>query len=211
MDLLLTSSGLSNESIKDAVRRLVNGPVRFAFIPTAANVEEGGKEWLIQDLVNCREVGSVDVVDISALPRDVWLPRLEAANVLVFGGGSTVHLMGWLDRSGLAEDLPLLLGTRLYVGISAGSIVTAKTLAASSEFLYYDSDADQGVPGLGLVDFHIRPHLNSPDFPKVRDEHLRDVARQLDGTLYALDDQSAVLVSEGDVDVISEGQWLRYA
>ena len=89
MKLLLTSNGLSNPSIAKALFELVGKPAEetnIAFVPTASNVEEGDKGWLIDDLVNIKKQGfeSVDIVDISALPREMWLPRLEAADVLFF-------------------------------------------------------------------------------------------------------------------------------
>jgi dipeptidase E len=111
MKLLLTSNGLSNESIAKALFELVGKPVSetvVTFIPTAANVGSGDKEWFINDLYNIKRRGlkAIDIVDISALPKEVWLSRIEAADVLFFSGGNTYHLMRWLKESRLAELLP---------------------------------------------------------------------------------------------------------
>ena len=120
MKLMLTSAGVTNKSLENALKQLVKGKIKMAFIPTAANIEEGDKDWLITDLNNCRKLGEVDIVDISALEKDVWLSRLEKANVIFVGGGNTVYLMVCVLKSGLDKELKELLKTRVYVGISAG-------------------------------------------------------------------------------------------
>jgi dipeptidase E len=152
----------------------------------------------------------IDIVDFSALPREIWQKKLEAADILMFGGGNTFHLMHWFINSGLKEDLPRLLEKRIYVGISAGSMVTAKRISLSqSKRLYYPDETGRPEEneGLGLVEFQIRPHLNSPDFPNVRVEHLKELTKNLTEAVYAIDDDSAVIVNEGKISVVSEGKW----
>src|SRR5687768_16453417 len=122
MKLLLTSGGITNPSIAKAFRDLLAKPFdesKIAFIPTASNAEVGDKSWLINDLKNIQALGfkEIDIVDISALPREVWLPRLEVADVLLFSGGNTFYLMNWIKKSGLKELLPKMLETKVYVGI----------------------------------------------------------------------------------------------
>lgn len=208
MRLLLTSAGIKNKTLAKALRRLVKGKVRIAFIPTAANVEKGDKDWLIKNYSECAELGSVDIVDISALDKRSWLQRLRQANVLVFGGGNTKYLMKCIWRSGLVKELPNLLKNRVYVGISAGSILTAKSLASSSEYLFSDKKA--APAGLNYVDFYVTPHFNSQYFPKKRDKYLKPASKRLGAHLYALDDESGALCVNGKVRIISEGKWKRY-
>ncbi len=120
--------------------------------------------------------------------------------------------MYWLKKSGLAKMLPKLLKTRVYAGISAGSMVTTKDLHFSSaKCLYYDEDlkSKPDESGLGYFDFYFRPHLNSPDFPKVRKQFLEKIRKKLKYPLYALDDQSALKISNGKIQVISEGKYLK--
>lgn len=211
MRLLLTSAGITNVSIATALKELAGKGVKIkvAFIPTAANDEEGEKDWLIKNYNECEKVGTVDIVDISALPRSSWLPRLKVSNVIVVGGGWTAYLMEWFIKSGLKDELQKLLKNRVYVGISAGGIILAKTIQASSEYLYGD-EVNNAPPGLGYIDFNFRPHFNSPHFPKVRDKHLRRVSKRLNGDLYALDDNSAIVYLNGKIRVISEGKWKKY-
>jgi len=217
MKLLLTSAGISNKSIADALLELsgkATKEIRLAFVPTAANVEEGDKGWLIDDLGNCKKQGyaSVDIVDFSAISRDMWEKRLREANVLLFGGGNTFHLMYYLEKSGLKDLLPELLKDRVYVGISAGSMVATKNLSISqAKKLYYDDvEKNESDIAMGFVDFLVRPHLNSPHFPKVTDEYLTELAKEIPDTVYALDDNSAVKVVDEKVEVISEGKWKKY-
>jgi dipeptidase E len=218
MKLLLTSNGLSNKSIAAALLELVGKPAgetNIAFVPTAANAEEDDKSWLINDLVNIKNqhFNQIDIVDISGLPEASWLPRLGHADVIFFGGGHTQHLMHWLRRSELTEILPDLLKARVYVGISAGSIVTGPSLALSSHtsdpFVYEDGLLND-IKGLHLVDFHIRPHLNSPDFPKASEAYLREQATEVHETIYAIDDQSALKVVDDNVEIVSEGKTLVF-
>ncbi|MCC2630714.1 MAG: peptidase dipeptidase dipeptidase [Candidatus Paceibacter sp.] len=217
MKLLLTSAGVKNKSIARALIELVGKPAHetsIAFIPTAANVEEGSKDWLITDLNNLIQEGykSVDIVDISALPKEMWEPRLKAADILFFGGGNSFHLMHWLKKSGLADMLPELLTTRVYAGISAGSMVASKDLSLSqSQRLYYeDLDRTEDMSGLGFVDFYLRPHLNSPYFTKIRKEYLEELAQEISEVIYALDDNSALKVVAGKVEIVSEGECLVF-
>ena len=218
MKLLLTSAGLSNKSISKALLELAGKPfkeLKLAFIPTAANVEKGDKDWLIKDLINCKNLGfaSIDIVDISAVPRDVWEPRLNEADILLFGGGNTFHLIYWIRKSGLEDILPKLLTNKIYVGISAGSMVTSHSLSVSaSERLYYSEGVGEhkDEKALGFVNFHVRPHFNSPDFPNLRKEPLEEIAKELKEPMYAIDDQTAIKVVDGKVEVVSEGEYLEF-
>ena len=111
MKLLLTSGGITNKSIADALFELVGKKpedTSLVFIPTASNVEKGDKDWLIDDLVNLKKQNfkSIDIADISAIDKKLWLPRMEEADVLFFEGGNTYHLMEWMNKSGLTEILP---------------------------------------------------------------------------------------------------------
>ena len=219
MKLLLTSAGITNKSIENTLLELIDklfSECSLAFIPTAANVEEGDKSWMITDLNNCKNLGfsMIDIVDISALPNKIWKKRLENVDVLLFSGGNTFHLMYWLEKTGLKNEMAQLLKNKVYVGISAGSIVASKhlSLAEQEDKIYTDSAGEilTDEHGLGLVDFHIRPHLNSPYFPQTRVEILKERAKEVAEPIYALDDNSAIQVVDDIVAVISEGTWKKF-
>jgi len=214
MKLLLTSAGLSNPTIAKALEDLLGktaSGVKLAFIPTAANVEPGDKSWMIDDLNNFKKGGfEVDIVDISAIPREIWLPRLQEAEVLFLGGGNTFHLMHWVKQSGLQEELPELLKTRVYAGISAGSCIAGPTIYNSVQNLFGEKYELEIKDGLGLVNFHFIPHLNSPYFDKIREENLKEASKDLKESVYALDDSSALKVIDGKAEIVSEGKHLTF-
>lgn len=217
MKLLLTSGGLTNNSITKTLLGLTGKPfgnTNLAFIPTAANVEDNDKWWLIKDLDLCNnlKLKYIDVVDISAVPQDIWRPRLENADILVFSGGNTFHLMYWLEKSGLNKLLPEMLKSKVYVGISAGSMVTSEKLLLSSSPRSYSQELGEykGTHGLGYVPFNIRPHLNSPYFPDYTIEKLEQRAKEIKEPFYAIDDLTAVRVIDGNVTVVSEGTWRKF-
>ena len=216
MKLLLTSNGLSNQSIADALFELTGKPApetTIVFIPTAMNVARGNKDWFINDLNNIKKQGFkfIDIVDISALPKEMWLPRIEKGDVLFFSGGNTYHLMYWLKKSGLDKLLPDLLKTRVYAGISAGSIVTNPDLASTGDEkrkFYEDNFAYTDASALNFVDFYFHPHLNKPGHSHTREE-IKKTADETKKTSYGLDDESALKVVDGVITVVSEGEYIK--
>lgn len=218
MRLLLTSSGITNASIEKGLSDLLEIPYRkssLAFIPTAANVTKEDKSWLVNDLNIFKNLGFsyFDIVDIAAVGIDIWWPSLKRADVLVFGGGDEEYLLTWIKKSGLGEKLPELLKTKVYVGISAGSMAAAKQVSLSSAGLLYYEDTGKFVDwkGLGFVDFEVRPHLNSRWFPKVTLENLQKIAHKTSSPFYAIDDTSAIKVRDNNINVISEGTWKKFS
>jgi dipeptidase E len=216
MKLLLTSAGIVNQTIAQAVVDLVGLPkdkIKVIFIPTATNVEEGDKGWLINDLTNFQQQGyqSVDIVDIAAVPQSIWQPRLEAANLICFGGGNEQFLAQAIRESGLKEVLLELLKTRVYMGISAGSMVAGEFLSPDQQKIIYPEDnvEDGRETGLGYTQCVIIPHLNSTYFPCKRKEILETI-KGLNIPLYALDDQSALKIENDKIEVISEGEYLLF-
>jgi dipeptidase E len=176
MKLLLTSGGISNASIAAALFALVGKKpedTSLVFIPTASNVEVGDKSWFIRDLMNLENLNlkSIDIADISAVEEKVWKPKLEEADILFFEGGNTFHLMRWMNKSGLVSLLPELLETKVYVGVSAGSMVACKDLLLKQSQIIYEEDMreTENMTALGFVNFYFLPHLNSPHFIKMRE------------------------------------------
>lgn len=217
MKLLLTSGGITNKSIAHALFDLVGKKpeeISLVFIPTASNVEKGDKDWLINDLINLKNQNfkSIDIADISAIDKKLWLPRMEEADVLFFEGGNSYHLMEWINKSGLKEILPELLKTKVYVGLSAGSMVTGKDLALKQSQTVYGEDLErrEDMKGLNFVDFYFFPHLNSQWFPRLREDNIREAAKDLSGKVYAMDDNSALKIVDGKVEIISEGKYLVF-
>ncbi|MCG2808783.1 MAG: peptidase E [Candidatus Portnoybacteria bacterium] len=140
----------------------------------------------------------------------MWQPRLEEANLFCFGGGNEQYLARIMRESGLSELLPEFLKTRVYIGISAGSMVAGQFLSKELLKVVYPEDNFEGKlePALGFVDCNFIPHLNSPHFPQARKEVLQSL-KNLTSPLYALDDQSALKIIDKKIEVVTEGEYLK--
>jgi dipeptidase E len=155
---------------------------------------------------------SIDIVDIAAIGKGQWLPRLEAADVLYFSGGNRYFLMECLNRSGLAKLLPRLLETRVFVGASGGSMVAGDTLGLKLSHSVFGDDRrrTKDLAGLGYVDFFVVPHLGNPHFPRLVPELVEAAVAGISEKVYALVDNSAVQVVGGRVEVVGNGNWRVY-
>jgi dipeptidase E len=214
MKLLLTSEGLANKKIEKTFFELVGKPpkkIHIAYIPTAVNAARTPhKKWLINTLVkfNDLKIGTVDIVDISAIPEDMWLPRLKKADVIYVEGGNIYFLNYWFKKSDLNKRIKALLKGKVYVGASAGSMIMGKKLLTRPYVKYSKNAPKTGdTNGLGLVKFSIRPHFNRGDRSEFTKETLLKLAKKNKTILYALDDESAILINGKKINVISEGNW----
>lgn len=225
MNLLLTSAGISNQSIQDALIDLLGKPIHECsalFVPTAIYPFPGGagKAWqAISGLAPSplAELGwrSLGVLELTALPsinEEAWVPDLREADALLVWGGDVLFLYYWMRRSGLADLLPSL-DALTYVGVSAGSIVvTPYNHDAEFDLGNVPEGSDRGVAegdrALGLVNFTLVPHLEHKDFlPEHSVSGVKEWAAGVPVPTYAIDDQTAIKVAGGTVEVISEGHW----
>lgn len=219
MKLLLTSAGISNTSIRNALIELLGKPIADAsalFIPTAIYPIPNAPS-IIRGVINgslgdpfC-EMGwkSMGVLELAALPsikRDLWVPQLMDTDALLVGGGDCQYLTYWMQKSGLTDLLPSLLRKTVYVGLSAGSMIMTRY---GTTYSNHTLPADT-AKSLGLLDFAIHPHLDHEWFPDNSSANLKALAATLPMTSYAIDDQTAIKVVDGRVEVISEGKWERF-
>jgi dipeptidase E len=207
MKLLLTSGGIVNSILAKTLLEMAARPaneIKVAFIPTAMNTEPGDKGWAIAQMTRLQTlgVGQLDIVEISAVPKGIWLPRLEESNLIFVNGGNTTHLMTCFNEAGLTEILPELLQTRVYVGVSAGSYIATPDLR-------FNSDKTEVVlDGLRLVDFGLQAHYKSPRFPQAKSlEAIQERTKDCPYPVYVLDDQMAVKVADEVVEVVGEGEF----
>ncbi len=99
MKLLLTSLGLTNESIRTALTELTGKPIsesRAALVPTAMHAVPSGGRYLWENLIVQSNVGwkSVSILELLALPsipKSTWLPSLEEVDVIYVDGGNTPY------------------------------------------------------------------------------------------------------------------------
>ncbi len=217
MKLLLTSAGIRNQTILKGLDELALKPfdqLKVAFIPTAVNLESGDKDWLIDDLrrLSFLKFSQIDIVDISALPKEIWLTRLEESDILFVEGGNTYHLMYWFNKSGLSKILPKLLETKIYIGVSAGSIIATPSLINADFESKPLKEINEEIfhQGLKLVDFMIEPHINSAYFPNSTLEKLAKRSKKYNFPIYGIDDETAIKIDDDKIEVISNGVWKKF-
>lgn len=218
MKLLLTSAGISNPSIHNALLGLLGKPIAESSalcIPTASYALSNGPVLAWQfisghdDCPMC-ELGwkSLGVLELTALPslgKQHWLPRVQETDVLLVNGGDPLYLSYWMQQSGLADLLPSLRA--VYVGLSAGSMVMAPRIG--EHFVGWTPPVGDDKT-LGLVDFALFPHLDHEMLPYNSMPHAEKWATGMHMLSYAMDDQTAIQVVDGVVEVISEGHWKRF-
>jgi dipeptidase E len=219
MKLLLTSGGVTNPSIRAALIEMLGKPIEESValcVPTA----EYGHPWctpysarrfvLDERGTMCglgwKEVGLLELTALPSIGAERWTPWVREADALLVDGGDATYLAYWMRRSGLADLLPSL-PDKVWVGVSAGSM--AMTPAIGEDFASWRTPEGDDAT-LGIVDFSIFPHLDYPSFPNNSMAHAERWAAAIGRPSYAIDDQTALRVVDGSVEVVSEGRWRRF-
>src|SRR5919201_7083098 len=216
MKLLLTSAGIKNTSIRNALVDLLGKPIAESSalcIPTANHAQANGAERGYVFVAGQEprtpmcELGwkSLGLLELTALPSiDTanWVRWVQQADVLLVNGGDPLYLCYWMRQSGLADLLPSLRA--VYVGLSAGSMVMAPNIG--EDFVRWKPPTG-GDETLGVVDFSLFPHLDHKDLPENTMAEAEKWAAGMQVPAYAIDDQTAIKVTDGTVEVVSEGHW----
>jgi dipeptidase E len=215
LKLLLTSGGVTNASIRRALVDLLGKPTADATalcIPTAQwghpmcgpvsarGFVSGAPPWGGLTSLPWKSLGLLELSALPTIGSERWVPWVEEADVLLVDGGDATYLCHWMRESGLAELLPAM-SDKVWVGVSAGSMVMTPRIGA--DFVAWPSATDDRT--LGIVDFSIFPHLDV--FPENTMEDADRWATEIGGPAYVIDDQSAIKVDNGTVEVVSEGNW----
>ncbi|WP_460110959.1 Type 1 glutamine amidotransferase-like domain-containing protein [Streptomyces sp. YKOK-J1] len=220
MKLLLTDSGIKNPSIREALVDLLGKPIDESSalcIPTAgygAPDADPAGPWrfisgsspLLMTGLGWKSVGVLELTALPSIDKAHWVSWVREADVLLVNGGDALYLCHWMRASGLADLLPSLPDT-VYVGLSAGSMVMTPRIG--EEFVGWKPPAG-GDDTLGVVDFSIFPHLDHPACPDNSTAAAERWAAQITGPAYAIDEQTAIKVTDGTVEVISEGHWKAF-
>ena len=243
MNLLLTSSGIKNASIRRALVDLLGKPIADSsalFIPTAIYPFPGGAGMAWRAICGkttsplC-ELGwkSMGVLELSALPsidKEVWVPMVRETDALLVWGGDVLYLTNWMRQSGLADLLPSLSGDAVYVGVSAGSMIASRHLwrdlprSAQGQWrsahvrgcgVRYIAGRNQQAPGhssgTGIGGFRADSALGPRGSPGRFSGQRRRMGRKLPVPTYAIDDETAVKVTNDGIEVVSEGHWKLFA
>jgi len=216
MKFLLTSAGIKNTSIQGALLDLLGKPIAESSvlcIPTAIYPFPGGPSMAYRFLsgssantmcgLGWKSLGVLELTALPSIKEEYWISAVQEADALLVMGGDVLYLCRWMRESGLADLMPLLQET-VYVGISAGSMVTAPIFGET----YNDPETPFVIDkGLGLVDFALLPHLDHEDHPESTMEKVERMAAEVPVPTYAIDDQTVIKVVDGEVEVVSEGHW----
>jgi dipeptidase E len=212
--LLLTSAGIKNQTINDALVDLLGKPIAESnalCIPTAQYGHPmagplgawrfiAGKSPLPMCELGWKSLGVLELTALPSIGEEQWVPWVRQADVLLVSGGDATYLCHWMRQSGLADLLPSLHDT-VWVGSSAGSMVL--TPRVGNDFVEWASAPDDRT--LGVVDFSIFPHLDV--VPENSMDEAKRWAAEIAIPAYAIDDQTAIKVTDGTVEVVSEGHW----
>ena len=219
MNLLLTSAGIKNSSIRNALVDLLGKPIAESSalcIPTAVYAIPcgAGHAWRFFSgqastpmcELGWKSLGVLELTALTSIDRKLWVPALQETDALLVNGGDPLYLCYWMRQSGLADLLPSLRA--VYVGLSAGSMVMAPNIG--KDFVGWTPPTG-GDRTLGMVGFSIFPHLDHEDLP---DNSMADAERwaaSMPVPGYAIDDQTAIKVVDGAIEVVSEGHWKRFS
>jgi dipeptidase E len=216
MKLLLTSAGVKNPSIQNALVELLGKPIAESSalcIPTAAygHPMSGlagawrfitGRSPLPMTDLGWKSLGVLELTALPSIDEELWVPKVREIDALLVSGGDATYLAHWMRQSGLAELLPSLRET-VWVGLSAGSMVLTPSIG--QDFVEWTRAADDRT--LGVIDFWIFPHLDHPAAPENSMAGAERWAAGMPGPAYAIDDETAIKVVGGTVEVVSEGHW----
>jgi len=220
MKLLLTSAGIKNTSIHNALVDLLGKPIAESSalcIPTGMYPFPDGASGAYQFIsgtapspmcgLGWKSLGVLELTALPSIKQEYWIAAVQETDALLVWGGDVWYLCRWMRESGLADLLPSLRET-VYVGVSAGSMVTAPIFGET----YDDPDTPFVIDkGLGLVDFALLPHLDHERFPESSTAKVERMAAEVPVPTYGIDDQTAIQVVDGAVDVVSEGHWKLFA
>jgi len=105
-----------------------------------------------------------------------------------------------------ASAMPTRMATTpaVWAGLSAGSMVMTPRIG--EDFVGWKPPAGDDST-LGIVDFSIFPHLDHELLPENTMADAEKWAAGIPGPAYAIDDQTAIKVTDGTVEVVSEGRW----
>lgn len=234
MKLLLTSNGITNQSIHRALVALLGKPIADAnalFVATGMYPYPGGAGYAWRAIagkshhpvseLGWKSFGNLELSVLPSIDKDVWLPAVADADAILVYGGDPLFLARWMRVAGLAD---VIAPHTVYVGTSAGSMVASTTIGetythprrasgepvSSESIVLPDGEVARTfvtAQGMGWVEFALIPHYRAEDHPDASAINAEIWAAKLPLRTYAIDDDTAIAVADGKIEVISEGQW----
>lgn len=206
MKLLLTSAGITNDKIADALAELIGKPLgetKTAFVLTAKNNRDIPAIEAMDNQITQLDNHHMDYTLVDPSFDNDWREKLSSVELVIIGGGNTFHLLNEVRKTGFDTWLNNNLEHKVYMGTSAGSILMTPHIAIASI-----DDGDENavgiidLNGLGFVDFEISPHTPEDVSLESNLEYSKITPRKL----LLLDNNSAVKVTN-DINIVSTGEW----
>src|SRR4051812_29583908 len=204
MKLLLTSAGIKNTSIHDALVDLLGKPIAESgalCIPTASyahpmagpprawNFISGQEPRCPMTELGWKSLGVLELTALPSIDEELWVPLVQETDALLVNGGDSLYLCHWMRESGLADLLPSL--ETVWVGLSAGSMVMTPRIGEDFVILTPPGGGDEG---LGVDEFSIFQRVDNPEVPKNMMADAGDWAGGLSGPEYAIGNEAAIKV-----------------
>lgn len=221
MRMLLTSNGVQGEPLLSTLTGLLEKPIaesRTVMVIDAMLPFPGDKGRMLEHLQQYRSLGwaECDMLTLTSGPRSGIEARLRNADAIYCYGGTNHWLAHMWRESGLAPLLRELLDEKVYIGLSAGSMIFSRLHEAAVEALDDQEEVDMLEletvgPALPLFDWFPLTHFGADFFPHMTDEWAAEVAPRFGGSIYLIPDGSALLVRDvgSEPEVVSDGHWLH--
>lgn len=201
-NLFLTSSFVDvAEYLEPFVGEKLNGKT-ITFIPTASIPEEY-KGYVDNDRKAFEKIGLiVNELDISKLHEDKIKDAVERNDFIYISGGNTFYLLQELKNTGTDKIiLDEIQKGKLYIGASAGSVITAKNI----EYIEKMDDKTKAEKlndfnALNIVDFYTLPHHTNQPFKNAVEEILNEYADKIN--LIPISNTEAIQVKGNEIKII---------
>ena len=154
--ILLTSTGMQ---MKNEIVKLLQKPaydITVAFIITAAKPQQN-LDYVKKDYDIMREMGfNVAEVDIEGKTESQVRELIKLKDIIYVEGGNTYYLLQAMRKCNFEKIMRKLLKEgKVYLGVSAGSVVAGKTIKTSSWNAEKERFGVKNLKGLNLVNFDI--------------------------------------------------------
>jgi dipeptidase E len=217
MNYLLTSSGISNTSIRNTLVALLGKPIAecsaliiptsaYYFLPVGADIAyrliSGTAKSPMAEL-GWKSMGVLELTALPSVDREQWVPRVRETDALIVGGGDPQYLCHWMRESGIADLLPTLSG--VYVGISGGSMAVTSSFGENYNDRVVASTGSERP--LGFINIAMGVHMDHEAMPDNSRAEVAKWADNIEVPTYGIDDETAIKVVDGSIEVVSEGHW----
>jgi peptidase E len=169
------------------------------YIPTARNGLGRLNTW--KDSNTWKFLNStgmnVDSLQLEDYVYNLDLKLFEGKDIIWFSGGTASYLMYWIIRTGFDSILPKILERSLYVGSSAGSMVTGPNLDVCEWYIGETERGAKYIPSLKLIDFDIYPHYDESNYEKIKENYKGK-------KIYLLKNGEEIIVADGKITVVGE-------